>query len=537
MPFGLTFNMFLSTIENLGAPDQIEEWAPQIRGLKIVGAYAQTELGHGSFVPGIQTLATFDKSTQEFVIHTPSITAIKFWPGDLGKHSNFAIVFARMMVDGKLMGVHPFMVQTRNLDTWETLPGIECGDIGPKFGYNTKDNGYMIFNNVRIPRKNMMRRFVELDEEGQMSIKGDLRAIYGIMLETRVWIAGDAPLNLSKGLTIATRYAAVRRQFPTIESGNKLERKLIDYQTHMFKLAPLIAAIYVMNTAARYQFQMHLNLIKDLDNNEFGGLDLMHHMTSGFKACFSRIAYDGLDTCRVACGGAGFSAHSGLPSLQVDYSPNTTYEGDNTVMLQQTARLLMKTWKKIKSGKEKPTGLLSYINNIDTLLQSKSEIRTVDDALSLANLDKALAVRSAYKIKTTNEKIAQKTKEGVPENDRVHSELAIDIVSMAQSHIMYLAFQIFISNIENPETFKCPNNRSNMQDLARVFALNELSNDSVANYETGHFQMGTHSILLDAQKKIMNKVRPQMIPLIEAWGIPDSYLVSAIGNSYGDIYE
>lgn len=76
-----------------------------------------------------------------------------------------------------------------------------------------------------------------------------------------------------------------------------------------------------------------------------------------------------------------------------------------------------------------------------------------------------------------------------------------------------------------------------MQDLARVFALNELSNDSVANYETGHFQMGTHSILLDAQKKIMNKVRPQMIPLVEAWGFPDSYLVSAIGNSYGDIYE
>ncbi len=72
------------------------------------------------------------------------------------------------MVEGKAMGVHPFLVQTRNLQTWEHLPGIEGGDIGPKFGYNTKDNGYMIFKNVRIPRKNMLARFVELDATGQL---------------------------------------------------------------------------------------------------------------------------------------------------------------------------------------------------------------------------------------------------------------------------------------------------------------------------------------------------------------------------------
>jgi len=132
----------------------------------MVGAYAQTELGHGSYVPGMQTTATFDKATQEFVIHTPCLSATKFWPGGLGKFSNFAIVFAKMMLDGKAMGVHPFMVQTRNLETWELLPGIQCGDIGSKFGYNTKDNGFMIFDSVRIPRKNMMRRFVELDENG-----------------------------------------------------------------------------------------------------------------------------------------------------------------------------------------------------------------------------------------------------------------------------------------------------------------------------------------------------------------------------------
>ncbi len=46
------------------------------------------------------------------------------------------------------------------------MPGVELGDIGPKFGYNTKDNGYMVLNHVRIPRTNMLKRFSEVDAEG-----------------------------------------------------------------------------------------------------------------------------------------------------------------------------------------------------------------------------------------------------------------------------------------------------------------------------------------------------------------------------------
>ena len=93
----------------------------------------------------------------------------------------------------------------------------------------------------------------------------------------------------------------------------------------------------------------------------------MHHLSSGFKGSFTRIAYDGVDSLRQACGGAGFSAHSGLPALQVDYAPNTTFEGDNTVMLQQAARYIMKTWKKIGKG-EKATGVMSYLNDVNSLL-------------------------------------------------------------------------------------------------------------------------------------------------------------------------
>ena len=67
-------------------------------------------MGHGSNVAGIETTATLDKSTDEFVVHTPSLTATKYWPGDLGRFASHAIVFARLKIDDSDYGVQPFMV-------------------------------------------------------------------------------------------------------------------------------------------------------------------------------------------------------------------------------------------------------------------------------------------------------------------------------------------------------------------------------------------------------------------------------------------
>ena len=163
----------------------------------MTGCYAQTELGHGSFVQGLETTSTFDKATQEFVINSPTITSIKFWPGDMSKFSNHAIVYAKLILDGVPYGVNAFLVQTRDLVTYEPMPGIEMGDIGPKFGYQSKDNGYMLFKNIRIPRTNMLKRYSEVDAEGKLLLKADLRTLYAVMLETRVWIAGFSSNNLA----------------------------------------------------------------------------------------------------------------------------------------------------------------------------------------------------------------------------------------------------------------------------------------------------------------------------------------------------
>jgi acyl-CoA oxidase len=79
------YGLFLPTIVAQASADQQSEWLWRAIMMKMIGAYAQTELGHGSNVRGLQTLAVYDKKTQEFVLSTPTLQSMKWWPGTLGK--------------------------------------------------------------------------------------------------------------------------------------------------------------------------------------------------------------------------------------------------------------------------------------------------------------------------------------------------------------------------------------------------------------------------------------------------------------------
>lgn len=105
---------------------------------------------------------------------------------------------------------------------------MRTGDLGPKFGYVTKDNGWAIFDQVRIPRDHMLMSMAKVDKLGNFELIGDLRVLYSTMMliRTRIVIEMNNPMFMS--LTIALRYAAVRRQFATIEKSRQ-ERQILDY--------------------------------------------------------------------------------------------------------------------------------------------------------------------------------------------------------------------------------------------------------------------------------------------------------------------
>jgi acyl-CoA oxidase len=156
-PYYLHLHMFITTIREQASDEQQAHFMPLIKAFKIIGAYAQTELGHGSNVQGIELQARWDSRTGGFILHSPTLTACKWWNGSLGRTANYAIVVAQLLLPGPGVnaqdepayvshGPHPFVVQVRDLKTHQPLDGVLIGDIGPKFGYDTIDNAYMLFD-------------------------------------------------------------------------------------------------------------------------------------------------------------------------------------------------------------------------------------------------------------------------------------------------------------------------------------------------------------------------------------------------------
>lgn len=96
-PFGLHKSMFITTIDSMGTEEQKQKFLGPALNFEIIGCYAQTELGHGSNVQGIETLAVYDESKREYDLHSPSMTASKWWIGGLGRSATHAIVMAQLV--------------------------------------------------------------------------------------------------------------------------------------------------------------------------------------------------------------------------------------------------------------------------------------------------------------------------------------------------------------------------------------------------------------------------------------------------------
>ena len=78
LPIDVHNSMFVPTLEGQLSPEQRAYWLPLAKTYRVIGTYAQTELGHGSNVQGLETTATYDKSTREFVVHSPTLTSRKW---------------------------------------------------------------------------------------------------------------------------------------------------------------------------------------------------------------------------------------------------------------------------------------------------------------------------------------------------------------------------------------------------------------------------------------------------------------------------
>jgi acyl-CoA oxidase len=90
--------LFGPTVMNQGTPEQVAKYENDIKNKKILGCFAMTELGNGSFIQNFETTATYDKSTQEFVVNSPTVSSTKWWIGMAAQTATHSVVFARLLI-------------------------------------------------------------------------------------------------------------------------------------------------------------------------------------------------------------------------------------------------------------------------------------------------------------------------------------------------------------------------------------------------------------------------------------------------------
>eukprot|EP00329_Picozoa_sp_Boothbay-MS584-11_P003857 34360_4 len=154
---GIHFIAYLPFLETQANDEQKAAWLAGARSFEYNGAYAQTELGHGSNVRALETTATFNQETDEFIINSPTLTSMKWWPTGMYA-STHGVVFAQLIIDGTSRGVFGFFMQFRD-ENGNLMPGVEIGEIGPKMGGSETNIGYGRFDHVHVPRFNSEHRF------------------------------------------------------------------------------------------------------------------------------------------------------------------------------------------------------------------------------------------------------------------------------------------------------------------------------------------------------------------------------------------
>ena len=89
---------------------------------------------------------------------------MKFWIGATAEIATYSVIWAQICVKGKKYGPQPFIVPIRDPKTHQVYKGIKIGDCGHKNGSNNIDNGFLLFDNYKIPKDYCLNKISGIDE-------------------------------------------------------------------------------------------------------------------------------------------------------------------------------------------------------------------------------------------------------------------------------------------------------------------------------------------------------------------------------------
>ena len=522
--FGVQFGLWGMSVQSLGTEKHYAKYLKDIGSLKLPGCFAMTETHHGSNVKGLETTATYNHNDQTFTIHTPNKNAQKEYIGNAAVHGQMATVFAKLIIDGHDYGVNAFIVGLRDADG-NILNGVTIGDCGHKMGLNGVDNGTISFDNVVIPKENMLDRFASVNDKGEFEspIPSDNRRFFtmlGTLVGGRIGIPRSALSAAKSGLTIAIRYSDQRRQFGP-EGGSEVP--ILNYRIHQRRLLPHLAKTYAVHFALQYLTNRFLNRTE-------AEMQEIEALAAGLKSYSTWSTRDILQECREACGGKGYLSENRIDALKNDTEIYTTFEGDNTVLMQLTAKNRLSEFRK-SFGEMGSLGIINYVyENAKTAITEKNPIatrRTEDEHLLDGEFHlQAFIHREKTILASAAKRIKRLIDDGLDTYDafNVVQHQMIDVSQAYLERVVLEQFQIAVKAVEDLKT------KEILTKLSQLYALSQLEKNKAWFLEDGYME----AVKTKAIRKMVNQlcwdIRPDALALVNAFDIPESCLSAPISK-------
>lgn len=529
--FGVQFGLFGGSILQLGTEKHHKKYLKDTGSLKLAGCFAMTEGGHGSNVRDVETTATYDSETEEFVIHTPHHYAHKEYIGNAAVHGQMATVFAQLITQGENYGVHAILVPIRD-DKGNTLPGVRITDSGRKLGLNGVDNGRIWFDQVRVPRENLLNRFgdVEVDGTYQSPITNEAKRFFtmlGTLVGGRISVPMAGLSAAKSGLAIAIRFATQRRQFGP---AGKPEVPIMSYRTHQRRLIPLLANAYAYHFAHQQMADRYLAATEE-EGREIEAL------AAGLKALSTWNTTATLQECREACGGAGYLWANRFADLKADTDIFTTFEGDNTVLMQLVAKSRLSDFKR-EFNSMNWVSMVNFFagqaiesfadkNPITIRKTNKKHLRDLDWHLDMfKDRENSLVMSAARRLK-------HRIDNGMNSYD-AFIEVQTHLVTMAEAYIERVTLESFIKGVKACQDSGC---RKILKKLCALYGLSVIEKH-ISFYLTHDYLADSKANAIRYQvDRLCTKITEQALPLVTSFGIPDELLAAPIAINYGGKYD
>ena len=497
---GVHFGLFASAVAGQCSLDQRAVYEPRIRSLRMFGCFAMSEIGHGSNVRDIETTATFSAAADEFILNTPTLTATKWWIGGAAHTATHAAVFARLLLNGADYGVHCFIVPLRAVDSGIPFDGVVIGDMNSKMGRNGLDNGWIQFHQYRLARSGLCNRWANVDRNGVYSAAPHRAVTFTALIATRVELFTLCADTLKRALTIAIRYATVRRQGK--HADEERERQLIDYPTHRHRLFPVLANAFAFHFTAKRIAALCERALAAVDDGDMSLLSFIHATSSGLKAVGTSYVNDALETCRLCLGGMGYSSFSELPAIKADWAVMAQWEGSNEPLMIQCAKHVIKqTPTKRTSSRFDARELTSLQSALERRCECVTERLRADLSASALSYDAWIIARS------------------------------VKCISAAKLHCQAFAFACLVSAAD-AAPLEC---RETVILLARINGLS-LIHDALSDFQVDGVLTADECASVEREFACaVDAMRDRCLAVVDAFALPD-FLLGPLGRYDGDVY-